>query len=316
MNPFPTIYIFIRPFPSANTILIEDENPLLIDPGFGSHRDILALSAWLAERGISPRQLEGMRVVNTHYHTDHSGANHYLQKEYGAVIHAHTVEAEMANRADPDVGKRRWLDQPLENYRVDRELQDGDVIEAGETRLQVIHLPGHTQGMIGLYHAESGGIICGDVVHGNDVAWLNLFGEGSNALESAITSLETLAALPLKWGISGHSPLMTNPQAAIATAIRRYTAWRNDPEKIGWHACKRIFAYKLMLTDGMDEAEVTPYLVGCAWYQDYCRLLFKVETSEFIEPFIAELLRSKAAGWKGRRLMALMPYLAPDLSNC
>lgn len=304
------IHIFIRPFPSANTILIVDKNPLLIDPGFGSHTEISVLESWLSEQGVRPQQMEGMRVVNTHYHTDHSGANHYLQQEYGAVIHAHTIEAESANRADPDLGKRLWLDQPLDNYRVDIELQDGDVFEVGDTQLQVIHLPGHTQGMIGLYHTESGGIICGDVVHGNDVAWLNLVGEGENPLEPAIASLEKLAALPLKWGISGHSPVMNNPQEAIASAIRRYTAWRDDPEKIGWHACKRIFAYKLMLTDGMDEAEITPYLLGCRWYQDYCRLLFKVEPEAFIEPFLVELLRSKAAGWKAGRLVALMPYVA------
>lgn len=227
-----SIRVFIRPFPSANTILISGENPLLIDPGFGSHTDIAALETWLSEQGVTPQQMAGMRVVNTHYHTDHSGANHYLQQEYGAVIYAHTIDAESVNRADPDLGKRLWLDQPLDNYRVDIELQDGDLLEAEDTRLEVIYLPGHTQGMIGLYHAESGDIIRGDVVHGNDLAWLNLVGEGENPLEQAIASLEKLAALPLKWGISGHSPMMNIPHPAIASAIRRYTAWRDDPKKL------------------------------------------------------------------------------------
>lgn len=66
-----------------------------------------------------------------------------------------------------------------------------------------------------------------------------------------------------------------------------------------------------MLRDGLDEAEVTDYLLGCPWFQDYGRHSFGVEPEDFVEPLLAEMLRSEAARWRDGRLVVLAPYNAP-----
>ncbi|MCU0494382.1 MAG: MBL fold metallo-hydrolase [Chloroflexaceae bacterium] len=306
MTP-PWLHFFQRTFPSANMVLVEGERPLLVDTGYGS--DAPATAALLRAAGMPPERL-GL-IVNTHYHSDHVGGNYALQSGYGTPIAAHRHDAELVNRRDAAACMAEWLDQPIQPYRVAYPLDDGDTISTGTVELQVIHTPGHTLGQISLYEAETQTLICGDTVHGDDVAWINLFTEGPTALEQAAASVERLAALPMRWACSGHGPPMDNPAAAFAAALRRYEKWRDDQEKLGWHACKRIFAYHLMITGGMAEADIPPYLLTCPWFLAYSRHVFQTEPAAFVQPLIDELVRSKAAGWQNGLLVALAPYTPP-----
>lgn len=70
------ILFFERSFPSANSIVIRDEQTFLVDSGFGS--DVIRTEKLLTDIGILPKQLNG--IINTHYHSDHVGGNHYFQK--------------------------------------------------------------------------------------------------------------------------------------------------------------------------------------------------------------------------------------------
>jgi hydroxyacylglutathione hydrolase len=110
---------------------------------------------------------------------------------------------------------------------------------------------------------------------------------------------------------SGHSPYTDDPYSAIDTALRRYERWIREPQRLGWHACKRIFTYILMIHHGMDRTTIGSYLPGCHWFQDYSRHIFQLEPDEFIEPLINELVRSQAAAWDGERLVALAPHTPP-----
>ncbi len=298
---------FTRAFPSANMTLIQGERPVLVDTGFGG--DLAETERLLREAGVPPERLS--LIVNTHYHCDHAGGNSGLQARYSLPVAAHAREADLVNRRDPDACAAEWLDQPVEPYRVDRPLADGDALDAGGLVLQVLHTPGHTRGHIALWAPEERVLICGDAVHGDDVAWLNLFREGDDALERALATLDRLARLPVRWACSGHGPPMVNPPAAFDAARRRYESWRADPRKVAWHACKRIFAYALMLLDGLPEADVPPYLLGCPWFRDYSHRPFELDPPDFVAPLLAEMLRSRAAGWRDGRLVALAPYTPP-----
>ncbi len=60
-QPPDWLHFWQRPFPSANTLLIEDEKPVLIDSGFG--RDVPALLRWLQRSAVAPERL--WLLVNT-----------------------------------------------------------------------------------------------------------------------------------------------------------------------------------------------------------------------------------------------------------
>ncbi len=154
-------------------------------------------------------------------------------------------------------------------------------------------------------------MIAGDTVHADDVAWIGFFREGAGALERAMETVERLMRLPVRAAFSGHVPANEQFHQTAEAALRRYEKWLGEPEKMAWHACKRIFAYKLMLVNGMAEAEVMPYLLRCQWFLDYSRVIFGLEPEAFVQPLLDEMLRSRAAAWRDGRLVALAPHTPP-----
>ncbi|MFJ7970889.1 MBL fold metallo-hydrolase [Psychrobacillus sp. NPDC096389] len=301
------IIFFERKFPSANMVLIEDEFPILIDTGFGS--DIQDTMHLIKEAGVSPDQLH--LIVNTHYHSDHVGGNFHLQRNYGIPIAAHKWEAELINASDSEAFSAEWLDQPVEPYRVDRKLWNNDEIHTGSRRLQVLHTPGHTLGHISLFEPEEKILICGDLFHHNDIGWLNIFREGVSAIQRSLESLEQLSKLRIERAYSGHGPQIENPGLSIDVARKRFEKWIKAPEKISWHACKRIFSFTLIMKNGLAKEEIDDYLMQCGWFQDFARYSFQVQPEEFIPILLEEMIRSGAASWQDNHLMATAPYKAP-----
>ncbi len=297
---------FQRRFPSANSILIRTERPVLVDSGFGS--DLPATERLLAEAGVAPESLS--LIVNTHYHSDHSGGNSGLQRRFGVPIGAQRWEADLVNRRDRMACGAEWLDQPVEAYQVDLMLSDGDVVDAGPIQLQVLHTPGHTLGHICLFEMEHRILIAGDLLHKGDVAWMNVFQEGVGAVQRIMESLDGLVRLPINVICPGHGPLIEDAADAIERALERYERWLDEPQKMAWHAMKRIFAYGLMLTDGLPEREVKPYLLKCQWFRDYSQSYFDSTPEDFVAPLIEEMLRSGAAAWINGRFIAQTPYNA------
>ncbi|MDX1992011.1 MAG: MBL fold metallo-hydrolase [bacterium] len=301
------LHFFERTFPSANMTLIRGPRPVLIDTGFGS--DFQETAFLLESVGLKPGDLQ--LAANTHYHADHAGGNHGLQTRHNIQIAAHRWEAALVNRRDPDACASEWLNQPVESYTVDMWLNDGDVIDTGQVQLQVIHTPGHTLGHV-CYYAD-GVLICGDAYHANDVAWLNSFREGVGAINRTMESLDKLALLPLKVSYSGHGKPALKPLDAIDAARRRYEMWLDEPEKIGWHACKRIFTYALMLHDGMTADEIEAYLLRSHWFVDFSRHVFHSDPADFVQPLLDEIIRSRAGEWREGRLYPKVHYNPPDL---
>lgn len=301
------LIFFERTFPSANSALILGPEPVLFDSGFGS--DFPATEALLQDAGVSPADLS--LVINSHYHSDHVGGNHGLQTRYGVPVAAYYTEGRLINQRDVVACSAEWLVQTIQPYTVDRLLEAGTEIHTGQVALKVVHSPGHTLGHISLYQPDDQIIILGDVVHANDVAWVNNFREGAGALERIMETLDHLLTMPIRLAISGHGPVHRDPKAVIESALRRYERWQQSPESVAWHAMKRIFAYALMLEDGMSRERVETYLLTSPWFRDFTTIYFQTTPAEFIEDLLQEMTRSGAARWHDNHLMATTAYHAP-----
>jgi len=110
-------------------------------------------------------------ILNTHWHPDHAGGNAAVKAATGARI----VGPPEVTRISP----------------VDRLVADGDIVELGETRLEVMDTGGHTLGHITYFDAADQIAFVGDT----------LFALGCGRLfegtaEQMWTSLSRLAALP------------------------------------------------------------------------------------------------------------------------
>ena len=297
-----TARFFQQSYPSANSVLLPGPRPVLVDSGFGPA--VPSLLAWLAAEGVAPGEL---RVLNTHWHSDHVGGNHALQQR-GATILAERTEAARVNARDPDACQGVWLRQEIEPYTVDQPIQDGDRIDTGQTVWTVIASPGHTAGHLSLWDGRV--LVLGDAMHAADVGWLNLFKEGPDSLERTADTIERLAGLPAAIGYSGHGAAVQDLPAAFARARRRIAAWRAQPDAVAWHACKRVFSHMLMLTGGLPEPEIAPALLDAPWFQDHARLL-GVTPALFVGHLVAESVRADAARWRDGRLLATAPHAVP-----
>ncbi len=305
MNTDQLVAFFQRPFPSANAVLLRGERPVLVDGGFGA--DVPALVRWLHAQGVPPERLS--LLVNTHFDCDHAGANHALAEAYGVPIATHRIEAAMVNARDPEACRARYLHQPVEPYRVAWAMEDGDVVETGLTRWRVVPTPGHTEGHVSLHAPEHGLLITGDAMHSDDLGWIDA--TRADLLDAAEATTCRLAELGVRLAWSGHGPATVDPDSALREAVRRLQGWRRAPERIAWHGAKRVFAYDLMVENGMDEAAIGPFLLASPWFTAYAGTVFRMPAAELVAPLLAEMLRSKAARWQAGRLVAGTPFSPP-----
>ena len=105
------------------------------------------------------------KVVTTHQHWDHHRALKAVVDATGAVT--------VAGEPDADAITEQT------GVPIDDRVVDGDVIEIGNARLEVIHLVGHTPGSIALLYDDPGGtphLWTGDSLFPGGVG--NTFGDG------------------------------------------------------------------------------------------------------------------------------------------
>jgi len=120
---------------------------VLVDTGFNAASTDKIISE-MEKQGSNPSGLE--LCIITHRHTDHVGGLMAIKERLGVEVAAHRLEAEAIEKAT-GVG-------------VDRRLEDGDVIPLAGG-IKVVHLPGHTEGNIGLLVGRN--LITGDTVFEN-----------------------------------------------------------------------------------------------------------------------------------------------------
>jgi glyoxylase-like metal-dependent hydrolase (beta-lactamase superfamily II) len=95
--------------------------------------------------------------------------------------------------------------------RVNRLLRDGDTIEVGSVKLEVIHTPGHTQGSICLYDPVNQALFSGDTLTPSEwfYRWLGLVVDA----RSFWGSLQRLSKLPIEVLLRSHEPILTGAEA-------------------------------------------------------------------------------------------------------
>lgn len=215
-------------FPINCYLVREDDGFTLVDTGLsGSSRDILAAAKQL---GAPIR-----RIALTHAHMDHAGS---LDALHAALPDAEVIlsvrEARLLARdfsldADEPQVKIRggW---PVCTTRQTRAVAPGERIGS----LEVVAAPGHTPGQIAFLDTRDGTLIAGDALSthfGPTVAGVSkpLFpfvAMGTWHKPTALVTAKALRALdPARLAV-GHGPVLTNPAAAmdsaIATATRRF----------------------------------------------------------------------------------------------
>ncbi|NKE55481.1 MBL fold metallo-hydrolase [Lentzea sp. PSKA42] len=294
-----------RPFPDANLLLLHGRQPALVDSGFVGHAE--ETFEWV--RAHTARL---SLVVNTHWHSDHVGGNARLQST-GAAIAAATPDAQALARRDPGCCAAEYLDQPVAPYTVDTPLHDGQILRLGDADWEVVATPGHTPGHLSLWQPEERLLVVGDALSDYDVGWVNLALDGPDAATTALASLHRLADLAPRVLLPSHGPIPADPGAAFVTALRRAERLVADPAGAVWYGARRIFAFALMIRDGIPADEVESYLHARAWLTDAARLLGRTSEALAVE-LVDTMLRSGAIVLRDNRLHAAAEHapIAPQ----
>jgi glyoxylase-like metal-dependent hydrolase (beta-lactamase superfamily II) len=155
---------------------------VVIDPA-GEEERILDL---LREEG-----LKGKYILNTHGHPDHVLGNERVKEALGVPVCLHGAGQDFF--CNSDVRQRTAAELGLScDVRADIRLQDGDVLEVGELRAEVIHTPGHTPGSVCFLIA--GNLFTGDTLFVGAAGRTDLIG---GSLDTLLESIETrLLVLP------------------------------------------------------------------------------------------------------------------------
>jgi glyoxylase-like metal-dependent hydrolase (beta-lactamase superfamily II) len=153
----------------SNAYLVADE-----PGGHGVIVDSGGPSAPLLE-AVERHGVKVEHLLLTHHHQDHIAENHVYQERLGVEILAHPLEAEQL--AD-----------------VDRTIEPGDTLEVGGLRIDSIHTPGHTAGMLNfLFNDEA--IVTGDTLFKGSVGGVRAPGSTSyDDLKRSI--MDVLMVLP------------------------------------------------------------------------------------------------------------------------
>lgn len=145
-------------------------------------------------------------ILLTHAHVDHAGALPFLQERFPkATTVLPRLEQEFFMTLEQ---QGSWFGAPHLNRplgRIDRLVDDGDVVELGSTTLRFISTPGHTPGMGCFYDDHD--IFVGDTLFAGSIGRTDL-PTGDARLMKA--SLKKLLALPGHLRVhSGHGPMTT-----------------------------------------------------------------------------------------------------------
>jgi len=156
---------------AVNAYLIEHEEELiLIDTGYPGNEN--SVFDYIRRIGKQPDQLR--HIVLTHLHADHSGSAAALLDETEAVSYMHPEDAEVIETGEayrepvtvaPGIINKlvfylfiRWATRIVTPFEIDETIKEQEHLPLGKG-FQVLHLPGHCKGQVGLLYKDHGGVL-------------------------------------------------------------------------------------------------------------------------------------------------------------
>ena len=194
----------------------DDESCAFVDPGCASAEETSALVDFIASRGLKP-----VCIMLTHSHFDHIYGVSKLSETYGGLpVYMHKNEMFTMSDTNPYVCGIYGLSLPDVSFvegSVFKDTAEGDAIEVGSLKFQVLETPGHSRGGLCFYEPDEQVLFSGDTLFAGAIGRTDQPGGDYDLLMKSI--FEKL--MPLDGSVKvipGHGPCsdiaterMTNP---------------------------------------------------------------------------------------------------------
>ena len=216
---------------SVGYLVVGERKALVIDTMNG-YEDVQAVA-----RSITGLPL---MVVNTHGHCDHIGGNLYFEEAY-----LHPLDMELAARHMKMPEMIQIADERGLRMPPFCSVNSGDVIDLGGLTVEVVHLPGHTQGSILLLLREERVLFTGDAI--NTHLWMQL--EESSPMQDFLHALDRVMYLKEQadYILHGHFPqflpisLLDRLREGVAQICRGEIGEDTDYEYFGGTARQHLY---------------------------------------------------------------------------
>jgi glyoxylase-like metal-dependent hydrolase (beta-lactamase superfamily II) len=190
-------------FAASNSMYVDDDAQLVIDSAAGKLLD-----------EVNPGHVD--LLLNSHHHIDHVRGNDLFTR---ARILIHAEEHASMRNPEKMLASGGWselMEGTLEEHarslgglpdrlyspwRVDGEFRDGQVFDCGHTKVQVMHMPGHTAGHCAFYFPEEGILFSADICLTAAGPW---YGEEHADIDAFINSIQRIIALRPSKIVTGH----------------------------------------------------------------------------------------------------------------
>lgn len=204
-----------NPF-NENTYVLSDESSecIIIDPGCHNpeERDILT-------NYITQENLKVVKLINTHCHIDHVFGNTFIKSNYGVELIIHPLDEPTLEAVEvyaPVYGFNNF-----EPSKADQYIEEGDLINFGNSELEVLFAPGHAPGHVVFVNKAENFCIGGDVLFRESIGRTDLpGGDHETLIHNIQTKMFELDDLVVVY--PGHGPTTTighekahNPFCAI-----------------------------------------------------------------------------------------------------
>jgi len=194
------VVIPVTPYQQNCSLVICEatQQAAIVDPGGEAARILSA---------VKNHHVTVTKILLTHGHLDHVGGAETLAAQLNIPI------------IGPEKEDAFWLDAmqqqcdmfgfpKVDSFLPTHWLEEGNVVEVGNIKLDVLHIPGHTPGHVVLFDAVSKQLIAGDILFNGSVGRSD-FPRGNH--EQLITGIkQKLLTLPEETVVfPGHGPTTT-----------------------------------------------------------------------------------------------------------
>ena len=213
------------PFDDSNVYALKiKEHLFLIDCGNGENFGEIEQN--MLYWGLDPKAITTCLLTHAHY--DHANAGSILSKR-GVSLTAHIEVADAVSRGDERCCGYLYH-KKFKPFRVDQIVEDGDHLSIHGLSIEVIHLPGHTQGCTAYMITWNGKrvLFSGDVI--GTLGYGHFGWDGSIDFDKQvyIRSLLKMAKLEFDVMLPGHGLCsFSNPIERVETSLNEaLMQWR------------------------------------------------------------------------------------------
>jgi glyoxylase-like metal-dependent hydrolase (beta-lactamase superfamily II) len=218
---------YVAPFMRCNIWHVRGRDcDMLVDTGMG----MASLKDAITDMLDKP-----VLAVASHTHFDHVGSHHEFDER---VVHAGEADI-LAHPTGENTVAAPYVDHTtitallhagydIATYEIKaapatRVVEDGDVIDLGDRVFEVIHMPGHSPGSMGLWEKASGLLFSGDAIYDGQL----LDSLYHSDVPDYFATLERLRALPVRVVHGGHKPSFGHDR--MIEIVDEYIAGKRAP---------------------------------------------------------------------------------------